>query len=185
MTAITPAGPHGGSPDTDLGPLPCPTVAGLGSLAHDERITLMGLLVETHARLTRALGAELETACGLPLSWYDVLIRLGRSPDGHLTMTQLAAEVSLDLGRHHPPGRPHRRGRATSSAGAARPTGAASTSPSPRPGPRKLEEATAEHLEGLDRHLLGPLDPDDRAALGDGPAQAHAGRTSGPVWPDG
>ena len=56
MTAITPAGPHGGSPDTDLGPLPCPTVAGLGSLAHDDRITLMGLLLETHARSDPGTG---------------------------------------------------------------------------------------------------------------------------------
>jgi hypothetical protein len=29
----------------------------------DERITLMGLLVEAHAKLTRALSSELEAAC--------------------------------------------------------------------------------------------------------------------------
>src|SRR5580692_664418 len=69
---------------------PCPVT--------DERITLMGLLVETHAHLTRVLGTELEQACGMPLSWFDVLIRLARSPDEHLTMTQLASEVSLTSG---------------------------------------------------------------------------------------
>src|ERR1700722_141411 len=68
------------------------------SLANDERITLMGLLVEAHARLTRVLGAELEAACGLPLSWYDAMVRLRRTPEGFLTMTRLGAEVSLTSG---------------------------------------------------------------------------------------
>ena len=32
-------------------------------------------------------------------------------------------------------------------------------------GRQKLAEAVAEHLEGLDRHLFGPLAPEDRTHL--------------------
>ncbi len=56
----------------------------------DERVTLVGLLFETNARLSRALGAALEESCDLPLPWFDVLLQLRRSPDGHMTMSQLA-----------------------------------------------------------------------------------------------
>ncbi len=146
------------------------------SVVDDERITLMGLLVESHARLTRVLGDELEAACGLPLTWYDVMIRLGRSPEGHLTMSQLAGEVSLTSGgitrlvdRMVAGGYLERSGCPTDR----RSVYVGLTSE----GRRKLEEATVEHLRGLDRHLLGPLDEADRAALaialrklrGDGP----------------
>jgi DNA-binding MarR family transcriptional regulator len=137
---------------------PCPSLVG------DERITLMGLLVESHARLTRVLGAEMEAACGLPLTWYDVMIRLGRSPDGHLTMSQLAAEVSLTSGgitrlvdRMVVAGYLERSGC---------PTDRRSIFVALTPGgSRKLEEATAEHLRGLDRHLLAPLDDAERVSL--------------------
>jgi MarR family 2-MHQ and catechol resistance regulon transcriptional repressor len=134
------------------------------SLVDDERITLMGLLVESHARLTRVLGDELETACGLPLTWYDVMIRLGRSPEGLLTMSQLAGEVSLTSG-----GITRLVDRMVAGGFLER-----SSCPTDRrsvyvsltaEGRRKLEEATAEHLRGLDRHLLGPLDEADRVAL--------------------
>jgi len=56
----------------------------------DERVMLVGLLFETNARLSRALGAELEESCDLPLPWFDVLLQLRRADEGHLTMSQLA-----------------------------------------------------------------------------------------------
>jgi DNA-binding MarR family transcriptional regulator len=135
---------------------PCPV--------SDERITLMGLLVETHAHLTRVLGAELEQACAMPLTWFDVLIRLARSPDEHLTMTQLASEVSLTSGgitrlvdRIAEAGYVERQSCATDRRSvyvALTPAGRA-----------KMEEAIAVHVAGLDRHLLAPLGDEDRAAL--------------------
>ena len=161
----------------------CPT--SWCSLVGDERITLMGLLIETHARLTRVLGAELEAECGLPLSWFDVLIRLGRSSEHKLTMTQLAGEVSLTSGgitrlvdriaeagyveRQHCPN--DRRSVHVVLTAA---------------GEDKLAEATAHHLGGLDRHLLAPLSGDERAQLeatlrklrGPGPVCAEAQRVS-------
>jgi len=146
------------------------------SPVHDERITLMGLLMESNARLCRVLGSELEAACGLPLSWYDVMIRLGRSPDGHLTMTRLAGEVSLTSG-----GITRLVDRMATAGYVERlscPTDRRSVFVSLTPaGSQLLEKATAEHLRGLERHLIAPLDPTDREALstaltklrGDGP----------------
>lgn len=153
------------------------SVPGRSGTADDERITLMGLLLESHAKLTRVLGAELEAACGLPLTWYDVMIRLGRSPEGHLTMSQLATEVSLTSGgitrlvdRMVAAGYVERSGC---------PTDRRSVYVELTPdGTSKLEEATVEHLHGLDRHLLAPLDHADREALA---TALRKLRGSGPV----
>jgi MarR family 2-MHQ and catechol resistance regulon transcriptional repressor len=140
-------GAHGG---------PCPV--------NDERITLMGLLVEAHARLTRTLGAELERECGIPLTWFDVLIRLGRSPEEHLTMSQLAGEVSLTSGgitrlvdRIAEAGLVERQNC---------PSDRRSVHVALTPlGKAKLEAAVVVHLGGLDRHLLAPLDEPGRREL--------------------
>ncbi len=142
-------------------PAICEWVARFG----DERITLMGLLVEAHAKLTRVLNTELEAACGLPLGWFDVMIRLGRSPNGRLTMTQLASEVSLTSG-----GVTRLIDRMVEGGLVER-----TDCPSDRrsvhvvltpAGTEKLHEATVEHLAGLERHLLEPLDETEQAALG-------------------
>lgn len=133
-------------------------------LARDERLVLMGLLVGAHARLTRVLGRELEEACGLPLTWYIGMVRISRAPDGRITMTELAQTLSLTSG-----GITRLVDRMTEEGLVER-----QSCPSDRrsvfvaltqAGYRQLAGATDEHLAGLDRHLLGPLDPDDRAAL--------------------
>jgi MarR family transcriptional regulator, 2-MHQ and catechol-resistance regulon repressor len=136
----------------------------LFDLIGDERITLMGLLLETHAKLTRVLSAELEHSCGLPLTWFDVLIRLGRSPEQRLRMSQLAAQVSLTTGgvtrlvdRIAEAGYVERQ----SCPSDRRSTYVALTAA----GTEKLHEATTAHLEDLERHLLEPLDADERLAL--------------------
>jgi DNA-binding MarR family transcriptional regulator len=137
---------------------------GLFDLIGDERITLMGLLLETHAKLTRVLSAALEEACSIPLTWFDVLIRLGRSPERRLTMSQLAAQVSLTTG-----GVTRLVDRIAEAGYVER-----QSCPSDRrsiyvaltaAGTEKLQEATAAHLDDLERHLLEPLDADERAAL--------------------
>ena len=166
--AVADAGPA--MAEGAAGPTACP------GGPHDDRITLMGLLVETHARLTRVLATELESACGLPLTWFDVLIRIGRTPEGYLTMTQLANEVSLTSGgvtrlvdRIEAAGYIERRNCPTD-----RRSIFVSLTPA---GAELLDRAAAEHLRSLDRHLIDPLAPDERAALeaalrklrGDGP----------------
>lgn len=68
----------------------CPT--------NDPRVTLFGLLLETNARLERQLGSALEAALDLPLAWFEVLLRVGRSEDGFLSMSALAAETVYSSG---------------------------------------------------------------------------------------
>lgn len=132
--------------------------------ADEQALTLMGLLIETHARLTRVLGAEMEEACGLPLTWYDAMIRLRRSPGGFTTMTRLAGEVSLTSG-----GITRLVDRLVDAGYAERrscPTDRRSVYVALTPvGVDKVDEATAAHRAGLEQHLLGPLDCDSRRAL--------------------
>jgi MarR family 2-MHQ and catechol resistance regulon transcriptional repressor len=133
-------------------------------LVDDDRITLMGLLAETHTKLTRILGATLEDGCGLPLTWFDVLIRLARSPQQRLTMTQLATQVSLTTG-----GVTRLIDRIAEAGYVER-----QNCPSDRrsvyvaltaAGSEKLHEAVAAHLKDLERHLFEPLDAGERVAL--------------------
>ena len=68
------------------------------AMARDERIMLVGLLAETAARLQRTLGTSLEAECGLPLAWYEVLVRIVRSPEGRLTMSEVADKTVYTSG---------------------------------------------------------------------------------------
>ena len=68
------------------------------TVSDDALITTFGRLIEVHGRLERRLGAELEARCDLPLAWFEVLVRLGRSDDGQLTMGALAGQVTLTTG---------------------------------------------------------------------------------------
>ncbi|MBA2516471.1 MAG: MarR family transcriptional regulator [Solirubrobacterales bacterium] len=52
-------------------------------------------LLRVHAALFKALDAELETAHGIPLSSYEVLIFLRSAPDHRLRMADLADRVLL------------------------------------------------------------------------------------------
>jgi DNA-binding MarR family transcriptional regulator len=58
-------------------------------------ITTVGLLLEAHAGLTRELERRLERECGLSVQWFEVLLRLARSPGGRLRMSDLAAQATL------------------------------------------------------------------------------------------
>ena len=130
----------------------------------EDPITLMGLLVEVNAKLARILGAELEAVSGISLSWYDVLIRLGRSEEGRLTMTQLASEVLLTSG-----GVTRLVDRIEEAGYVARqncPNDRRSVHVVLTPAGRdKLAAATLVHLAGLERHLIEPLDEPDRLSL--------------------
>jgi DNA-binding MarR family transcriptional regulator len=58
-----------------------------------------GALLQTHAALVPALDKEVQTATGLPLSWYDVLLELASEPEGRLRMSDLAERVVLSRTR--------------------------------------------------------------------------------------
>jgi MarR family 2-MHQ and catechol resistance regulon transcriptional repressor len=130
----------------------------------DERLRLMGLLIRSHRRLSYLLGRELEEAVGIPLVWFDVLIHIGGADEGRLTMSKLSAEVALTTG-----GVTRLVDRMVEAGLVAR-----QNCPSDRRsvhviltarGQSTLGRAIGEHIEGIDRHLITPLDEDDRAAL--------------------
>ena len=64
----------------------------------DERLTAIGLLVEAEAALVRILDEELRRDAGMPLSTYEALIRLGRSPGRQLQQIELSRQLSLTTG---------------------------------------------------------------------------------------
>ncbi len=51
-------------------------------------------LLRVHARLVPVLDRELQAACGMPLTWYDVLLELNAAPDRRLSMGRLG-EVAV------------------------------------------------------------------------------------------
>ena len=130
----------------------------------DERLELMGLLVRSHRRLTYLLGRELEQSVGIPLVWFDVLIHIGGAEEGRLTMSRLSTEVALTTG-----GVTRLVDRMVEAGLVAR-----QNCPSDRrsvhviltpTGQSTLRTAIGAHIEGIDRHLVAPLNETDRAAL--------------------
>jgi DNA-binding MarR family transcriptional regulator len=61
----------------------------------DERLTLIGLFFEAHHGLEREIGRRLAEETGLSPQWFEVLLRLARSPEQRLRMSDLAAQVTL------------------------------------------------------------------------------------------
>jgi MarR family transcriptional regulator, 2-MHQ and catechol-resistance regulon repressor len=147
----------------DQGGQPGGTCGVLGQM-DDDRIQLMSLIVRTHRRLTDSLGRELEENVGIPLVFFDVLIHVGGAPDNRLTMSRLSADVALTTG-----GVTRLVDRMVEAGLVAR-----ENCPSDRrsiyvvltpEGHAVLERAVAEHIAGIDRHLMAHLGSSDRAAL--------------------
>src|SRR5687768_10286395 len=58
-------------------------------------LTTVGLFMEAHAGLVVATERRLETESGLSAQWFEVLIRLARTPGQRLRMSDLAAQTTL------------------------------------------------------------------------------------------
>ncbi|HUZ39907.1 MAG TPA: MarR family transcriptional regulator [Acidimicrobiales bacterium] len=130
----------------------------------DEKVQLFGLLLETNARLSRRLGLELEAECDLQLAWFDVLLQLRRSPDGHLKMNEIAEAIV------HSSGGTTRLVDRIEEAGLV----VRQSCPSDRraihvaiteAGDAKLDEALTVHLEYLDESLAKQLTEVERSTL--------------------
>ena len=65
-----------------------------GLLDHPN-LTTMGLFVETYAGIVAAAGARLEVDHGLSQQWFEVLLRLVRTPGHRMRMSDLAAQTTL------------------------------------------------------------------------------------------
>ena len=130
----------------------------------DERLTLAGLFFETHAGLVAELSRRLEADSGLTNQWFEVLLRLARSPDSRLRMSDLARQVVMT-----PSGLTRSVDR-MEEAGLVR----REACPSDRrvfyavltpKGRRRIEGALPRHIEHIDECFTAHLDAKDRDAL--------------------
>jgi len=64
----------------------------------DPLVTTFGRLLEATHRLEDRVGRDLEATHDLQLTWFEVLLRLSRSPDGMLTMGELSEQLTLTTG---------------------------------------------------------------------------------------
>ena len=152
------------------------------SVVNDERLVLMGLLTEVTARLHRVLGQEMERDCGIPLAWFEVLVRIVRSPDGHLTMSEVADQtVYTSGGTTRLVDRIEEAGlvRRTSCPSDRRTTFVELT----EHGESVLESSTALHLAHLDAHLTGLLSAEQRRAMVDALTALNGGPAQCPPSP--
>ncbi len=133
-------------------------------LVDDERITLWGLFLEAHHMINTALWADLEVAFPYPEAWFEVLLRLSRSPGGAQPMTRLAHMVMFSSGgftkladRMEAEGLIKR---------VACPDDRRSSLATITPkGRRILDRGLRSHLPSLDRHFLANLDETQRVQL--------------------
>lgn len=70
----------------------------IGALIDDERITSFGLLVEAHRRLQRTFDKTLRDRHGMSGVTFEALLRLGRSEDSRMSMSELAEQMVLTSG---------------------------------------------------------------------------------------
>jgi MarR family transcriptional regulator, 2-MHQ and catechol-resistance regulon repressor len=130
----------------------------------DERIRTYGLLHEAHRRLDRAFNGSLERQCGISGPFFEVLLRIGRSPGGRLTMSDLAMQLGLTSG-----GTTRLVDRVVAAGLVER-----QACPSDRrvqwvvlsaTGERKLDEALAIHLQDLQHEVVDRLQPAELEVL--------------------
>jgi DNA-binding MarR family transcriptional regulator len=56
-------------------------------------------LLRVHAALVPVLDRQLQAACGLPLTWYDVLLELNAAPGRRLSMGELGERAVVSRSR--------------------------------------------------------------------------------------
>lgn len=132
----------------------------------DERVASYGRLIETQRRLHRLFDRSLRDRVGITIVEYEALLRLARSPQGHLTINEVGAAIGLTSGgatrlvdRLEGHGFVERI-RCPSDR---RVSWAALTDD----GRDKLEEATVVHVADLDEHFVSRLEPDQLETLRD------------------
>ena len=131
-----------------------------------------------HARITRRLDEELQTAHGLSLAEYDALLQIAHAPGRRVRMNVLAERVILSrsgitrlVDRLEAAGCVARMACATDARGQE-----AMLTPF---GFERLRSASTTHLDGVRRYFLDRLDVADLAGL-----EASLGRVADPLGPD-
>ena len=64
----------------------------------DDRITQFGLMIEANRRLLRTVEQSLREKHGLAMVEFEAMVRLGRSPERQMSMTELAEQTVLTSG---------------------------------------------------------------------------------------
>jgi DNA-binding MarR family transcriptional regulator len=135
-------------------------------------------LLHAHHDVTRQLDGELRAGHGISLDAYDVLLRMGRTPDRQLRMTELAERVMI------PPSTLTRRLDRLVGAGLVERKRADDDSRVmlarlTANGRRLLVRAARTHLRGIREHYTGRLSDEQLAAVAEaleviaGPHHAH------------
>jgi DNA-binding MarR family transcriptional regulator len=65
----------------------------------DSGVAAWAALLRVHAALVPQLDRELQAACRLPLTWYDVLLELNHAPGRRLSMGELGAVAVVSRSR--------------------------------------------------------------------------------------
>lgn len=129
----------------------------------DPRIRAFGVLLDTAARLERLLGGAMERESGIGHAMFEVLLHLAEAPHG-LPMGELSRNLVLTSGgatrlvdRMVAAGLVDRcRSRADKRVQQVTLT---------EEGARRLVAAARRHVRELDRHVLGPLSPEQADAM--------------------
>src|SRR3954469_10820840 len=117
-------------------------------------------MLKVHARLVKALDAELVSGHGLGITSYEVLLYLADAPEGRMRMHDLASSVLLSRsGLTRLVDRLERDSLISRVACDSDARGAYAVIT--EVGRRKLAAARATHLAGVRRHFLARLDDDE------------------------
>lgn len=134
-----------------------------GKPTHDELVTWRSFL-RAHARITRALEAELIAEQRLSLASYDVLVQLAEAPERCLRMTELAEAVLLSRsGVTRVVDRLERAGLVSRSRVENDGRGVAAQLTAA--GLNRLRRASGTHLDGVVRHFAVRLEAEDLVVL--------------------
>lgn len=130
----------------------------------DPRLTLAGLFFETHDGLTANLSRRLETDFGMNQQNFEVILRLSRSPEQRLRMSDLAAQVTMSAsGLSRAVDRLEREGLVER---VACPTDRRSVYAAlTAAGRDRVDGLLPAHLRHIEEEFIGPLDATDRADL--------------------
>jgi DNA-binding MarR family transcriptional regulator len=122
----------------------------------DERVTAFGMFIEAFAAVVTKVESELDRTAGVPVTWFEVLLRLARTPEHRLRMAELARQVGLStsgltrlVDRVEAAGYVRRESCPTDRRGALAVLTEA--------GETLLRTALPPHLECIETHVAGPL----------------------------
>lgn len=148
------------------------------SVDDETLVTWWGLILEGFSRAHGRIDADLREVADLPGPWFEVLLRLSRTPGRELPLTRLAKEVAFSSGgftkmtdrlvaRGLIERRPSPTDRRVTLAGLT-PQGA-----------RVLDRALRVHLDSLRRYVLEPLGAErlEQVAVGMKELRDHEGGT--------